>query len=148
MMQIKAFLQRKGKVSDIEYLAIKDFGGKRVDVTDNQSSSTSTEIDMATQTASGSHDMFFGGGNFRMRNTTANNAQGLVKLKINGTTVEQREITITSGSQFTYEFISKGHKVATGEVIKITITAGHTGLTDYTSNLVLWEELTGDSPAV
>ena len=43
----------KKRLSDIEYLSIKEFDGKRVDVDNSMSlNDTSTETDLVTQTAS------------------------------------------------------------------------------------------------
>jgi len=152
------FLQNRGgrKLSDIEYLSIKDFGSKRVDkttvviVTD-----TTTETDIVTQTASSGKDMYLGEGIINFTENSLNQTVLVtLRLYINGTVIETIKYLAVPAQDthtFNYKFLSKGKKVAATEIIKITtqhnVNTSNTSFT-YGGTLILFEEVTGESPAI
>ena len=147
-----------GRLSDIEYLSIKDYGtdgtdSKRVDVDDEISiSNTTTETDLATATASSGKDMYLAGASWSGTGFSSGSVSFSIKLYVNTVEVEQYKsslATSTSGDKHT--FLTKGVKVAAGDIIKITMKHTATGATVGTVNrstLILFEEATGESPAI
>lgn len=149
------FAPRKkgGKLSDIEYLSIKDFDGKRVDVDAvTDVNLTTTETDLATQTASSGKDMYLAGARVTGTIDVAGGAGSstILRLRVNGVDVEQKRFEeLADESEFSYTFLTKGVKVAATEIIKIT--AQHSNTTQQSklkSKLLLFEETTGESPQV
>lgn len=144
----KAFIQRKGKLSDIEFLAIKEFGSKRVDVDDQSTVATTTETDLATQTANTGRDMYLGGASV----STINNAAGTMtvehRLYINGTAVQENTQLVATNAKMSTVFLTKGLKVAATQIIKITVKNSASNSSNCESELILWEEATGESPQV
>ena len=156
----------KGKLSDIEFLAIKEYGtdgtdSKRVDVDNTVSiSNSTTETDIATQTANTGKDMYLGGVTLHVRSTSSTGAQNnlTVRVRINGVAVETYEvddlstIAVNEGTlQGNIPLISKGDKVATGQIIKVTAqhsSADANNNAAYTAKLILWEETTGETPQI
>ena len=147
---IHALWKRGRRLSDIEYLSIKEFDGKRVDVDDQQILATGTETDLATQTANAGKDMYLGVASINLEiNGLATTY--LIQLYADGTVVDAFRIQMPSTDadrHIFYTFPTKGIKVAATQIIKITTDASASNSTNYTTKLVLWEEATGDSPAV
>ncbi len=154
------FLKASGKrLSDIEYLSIKEFDGKRVDVTTTASltlSATSTETDLVTQTANTGKDMYLGEASFEIWDGGSASVVPTIRLYINGVVKETSILQLNVASTNAYEsrtirtFSTKGLKVATGQIIKITVQNDGTAskITHSNGKLVLWEEDTGASPQV
>ena len=152
------FLKQKagGKLSDIEFLAVKEFGSKRVDVdTETSVDNTVTETTIVTATAASGKDMYLGTASIAASvTTTAANLAIKWKLYINGTVEEiinsNFPVSQVLGSAI-FEFKSKGLKVAATEIIKITATHSISTSTSQSINagkLVLFEEATGETPQV
>jgi len=148
------FLKEKRKrLSDIEFLSIKEFDTKRVDVDgEDTNAADNTNEDVVTQTANSGKDMYLGGAKFNVRVNTGGGSPWIyvVDLVINGV-IEETYINATppTGEDFEYTFLTKGVKVAATQIIKIqhrNATASKS--TTCTGKLVLWEETTGASPAV
>ncbi len=134
--------ERKKRLSDIEYLAIKEFGGKLVQ---NDNSRTTTG-DLATLTAASGKDMYLVAAKINMQESGAGEGILTVQLKINAVVIEEWQGEIPSTDTKDYEFISKGFKVAATQTIKLEVTA-ITGA-NVEGQLICFEETTGDSPAV
>ena len=94
------FLKESGrrKLSDIEYLSIKDFGGKRVDVyTETSVVNTATETDICTQTANTDKDMYLAKAQADgTASASTATDQCTIRLYVNGTKVEEHIIRISS----------------------------------------------------
>ena len=145
----------KGRtLSDIEFLSIKDFDTKRVDVDaeDVNIVATTTETDIVTQTADTGKDMYLGVASFE--NTIINNPpfDVTIRLVVNGITVETIKRDQAVGDvDFEFTFETKGIFVTTGQIIKITVqhsvSAGNTR-TSTNAKLILWEEDTGATPQI
>jgi len=140
------FLKESGKrLSDIEFLSIKEFDGK---IVSNEGSRTTTG-DLATLTASSGKDMYLAKAKIVANVTDASNTDLDIELKVNGVIKETCKIDlINSGTtSFEYEFAITGLKVAATQIIKlevITITA----ISEVSGVLECFEETTGESPAV
>jgi len=110
---------RRRKLGDIEYLSIKEFEGKRVDKHDNQTLTTATETDLATQTASGGKDMYLASASFRIAVGFIGSPTIIMRLFVNGVVVERYEINqIDDSEEVDYTFTTKGVKVETTQIIK------------------------------
>lgn len=153
------FRVRAGKrLSDIEFLAIKDYGtdgtdSKRVDVNaETALLATTTETDTATQTANIGKDMYLASASFEITLTQNEPFDITMRLVVNGITVETiKRNQAALDVDFEYTFETKGVKVATGEIIKVTMQNGvDTGNTRSQAKvkLILWEENTGESPQI
>jgi len=141
------FLKRSGKkLSDIEYLSIKEFDGKLVQ---NDGTRTTTG-DLATLTAGSGKDMYLASAKIIVVDDDVNNVKSaIITLDVNGVVLATAELGGTSETQgsFIYEFATKGFKVAATEIIKLEVTA-NTGTADVYGELICFEEDTGASPAV
>ncbi len=138
-------------MSDIEFLAIKEFDGKRVDADGTVSIGTTVETDVVTVTAGGGNDMYLGEASFHADVTNGVATSDLTaRLYANGVEIETKIWrNLATGSNIELKFITKGEKVATGQIIKITIQAssGTMTITNF-GKLVLFEETTGESPQI
>jgi len=149
---IHALWKRGRKLSDIEYLSIKEFGGK-VRTATVQRSSTGTS---ATLTANAGKDMYLAGAKVAVKWNQAGTgaiARIAVDLTINGTIVETAllDSTFTSGIGLdggNYEFVCKGLKVAATQIIKLEVSEHTTSAAEMVGNLIVFEEATGASPEV
>lgn len=141
-------------LSDIEYLAIKEFNGKRVDVNDTTTvTATNTETDIITTTAAVGKDLYNGSVSGTVISAGGQSLTAfLLKLYLNGTVVETLEFgTLPINEAVPFEFKTIGSSVATGQIIKVTFTLiGDTASRQATceSKMVLWQEDTGVSPQV
>ncbi len=154
ILVMKAFLQRKGRLSDIEFLAIKEFGGK---IVSNEGTVTTTG-DLATLTANSGKDMYLAKAKVSvMPNTLATGISPyLVELKINGTTVESFNgvMEADTGVDYAeqgnpqYEFINIGRKVAATQIIKLEVITNTGNDQTFEGSILCFEEATGDSPQI
>jgi len=143
----KTLIQRKGKLSDIEYLSIKEFGNK----TRTNTGSRTTTGTLATLTATGGKDMYLGVAKISAIGVQFPAASVTVDLVVNGVIKETGIIWSAStsgiglGGQNEYEFVWKG-KVAATQIIKLEATISGT----YTvkGTILVFEEDTGTTPAV
>lgn len=147
----------KRKVSDIEFLSIKEFDGKRVDV-DNpllNLNNNSVETDLVTQTAAGGKDMYLGGAS--IGGSVENISGGTlveVTYRLYANAVEIDKFVKNdpiSKEGWTYKFLTKSVKVTTGQIIKITAKNGASGInkeTNHQGKLILWEENTDETPQI
>lgn len=141
------------KLSDIEYLSIKEFDGKRVDVdTETTVSNTLTETDIATQTATTGKDMYLARAKLSLIATagTGSNFPMEYRLYANGVEIEKIEDQVLlTGADSGATFTTQGVKVAAGQIIKMTLKHQiSTRTVRVNAKLELWEETTGESPAV
>ena len=142
------------KLSDIEYLAIKEFGGKLK--TDYGVTSGTTAQDIATLTASTGKDMYLASAKISIRCGSSNNSNASAELIVNGVTVAEYRGGFMSNatganagatSADNFEFAIKGVKVAASQIIKIRATTIGTAIT-IAGELVCFEESTGISPKI
>jgi len=143
-----AFYQRgkKKRLSDIEFLAKKEFDSK---LRQNDVAAKTSTGDGATLTANTGKDMYLAKAKVTMQDTSVAFAGTVtVVLKINTVTVSTTHAGGTGTGQETivYEFATAGFKVAAGEIIKIETTA----LSNFkvSSELICFEEDTGDTPVI
>jgi len=140
-------------MGDIEYLAIKEFGGKLR----SDEGTLSVTGDLATLTANTGKDMYLASAKciFYLNNdSSAISLQNEVQLSIN-TVIIERAITsytvqtIAGGAVLTieYEFKNIGRKVAAGEIIKLAVTTLDVD-TDVTGFIECFEEDTGETPQI
>ena len=147
-----------GKLSDIEFLAVKDFDGKLVK---NEGVKSATG-DLATLTASSGKDMYVARAKVSFTPSSIGTGSGegnaIVKLKINGTVVETARYSWSARSTSTsnfgaanfaedYEFKNIGHKVAATQIIKLEVVT-LTGNTNAEGFVECFEETTGETPQV
>ena len=148
------FLKEGGKkrLSDIEYLAIKDFDGKRVDNDGEVTlAATTTETTIVTVTANSGKDMYLGGAEASwLQSAGATNNSITFRLFLNAVELEKKVFERENlGDDGSYLFLTKGAKVAATQIIKITAQNGDAGPTTiHNGKLILFEETTGETPAV
>ena len=149
-----SFLQeRKKRLSDIEYLAIKEFGGKLVTNTGQQADGGTGNT--ATLTASGGKDLYLAKAQVTVRlDALSNIIVGEVTLVApTGTILDRREFSFGSTSTGqgvlvqTHDFAVKGVKVAATQTIVIDVVSSDVDF-DITGTLVGFEEDTGGDPTV
>ncbi len=155
MNPVITFLQpRRKKVSDIEFLAVKESQGK---LRTNTNTRTTTG-DGATLTAGASpdKDMYLARAVVTINTPNSTfNGSCTAELFVNGVVVDQTHYVvagqISGGSggivtSFVYEFI-RGLKVTTGQIIKIVITEDVVSI-QAESTLVVFEEDPGVDPRI
>jgi len=131
-----------GRLSDIEYLSIKEFGSKLV----QNDGTRTTAGDLCTLTASSGKDMYLAGAKINFR-SLATPPSITVTLDVDTVVIETAELELTDTSESgDYEFVSKGFKVAATKVIKLEVTA--IASMDVQGQLICFEETTGESPAI
>jgi len=146
--------ERKKRLSDIEYLAKKDFDGK----IRSAEGGRSTTGDLATLTATSGKDMYLANAKCSIfTNASTNNATPTeVVLKLNGTIIETTKASFQGGSgvaqgkgsgSYEYEFKNIGQKVAATEIIKLEVIA-ITATTDVEGFIEVFEEATGADPVL
>ena len=147
---IHALWKRGRRLSDIEYLSIKEFGGKL-----RQANGTLSGLgDLATLTATAGKDMYVARARISMNTNLNQRGTFTVQLKANGVVVGQAGIqsVITSGIGSygsMYEFAASGIKVAATQIIKLEVTTAQiAGGPKVFGELVVFEEDTGASPAI
>ncbi len=151
--------EEEDDMGDIEYLAIKEFDAKRVDANATLTlNNTSTQTDLVTQTAQGGKDMYLAEASIggQVNNEASGEVGGVTYiLFVNGVEadrfrVENPDDLDVSGS-WTHKFTTKGIKVLTTQIIKITAKNDLTGINTTTTHegvLLLWEEDTATTPAI
>jgi len=146
------FLGKKGKLSDIEYLAIKEFDGKLR----SAEGTLSAAGDLATLTANGGKDMYIASAKvtFFANADGAESTADEVVLKLNGTIIETAKWSLDDSGAvsggvlaFTYEFKNIGQKVAATQIIKLEVITLDAEV-DVEGFIEVFEEDTGASPAV
>lgn len=148
-----ALFGKKRKLSDIEYLAIKEFGGK---VVENESTRT-TAGTVATLTASAGKDMYLAKAKISVRQTVVNQVAKacIVELRVNGIVKETFSNTFHDGSatgtpgvlSIPYEFVIQGLKVAATQLIVLEVPTLDTNQ-EINGTLECWQENTGATPQV
>lgn len=144
---------RRKRLSDIEFLSIKDFDGK---LRKNEGD-VSVTGDLATLTASSGKDMYIARAKIIFRKNIVTSSiediTSVVALKINGTTVEkarwmwQAAASASAVYTFEYEFRNIGHKVAATQIINLDVTVLDTQ-SDVSGFIECFEEDTGVSPQI
>ena len=143
------FLGAKKRLSDIEYLAIKEFDGKLR----SAEGFLSATGDLATLTATAGKDMYIARAKvvfFVNTGSAAGSVGDEVVLKINDVIVETAKFsfgTNAGGTTFEYEFKNVGQNVAATQIIKLEVITLDAS-TDVEGFIECFEETTGDSPAV
>lgn len=149
-------VSRRRDLSDMEFLSIKEFEGKRTDVDAILTlNNTSTETDLATQTASVGKDMYLGEASIGGQVTNiAGGALGGVTYILYANAVEIDRFRIEDpglDEEWTHKFLTKGKKVGTTQIIKITAKNDNAGVnrtTTHQGKILLFEETTGETPQI
>lgn len=144
-------LQKAGRLSDIEFLAIKEFGNKLRSAEGNVTAAG----DIAFLTANSGKDMYLASAKVTFSSNIANTGlanESIVELKINGTIIETvRHSTVMSANTginvFEYEFKNIGQKVAATQIIKIEATVLDSDI-QCEGFIECFEENTGTTPQV
>ena len=139
------------RLSDIEYLSIKEFDGKLV----KNEGTLSATGDLATLTASSGKDMYLATAKVNVWINADNfNTQIVqIELKANGTVIEtfnasfEASTSLLTGGNVPYTFNIKGVKVAATQIIKLEVISIGANI-DANGQLTCIEETTGDSPQV
>lgn len=149
----------KKRLSDIEFLAIKEFGGK---IVTNDGSATGATGNAAILTASSGKDMYLAKAMIMVTaNSLTLSKQGIVTVVLNVDTAPKETVKIAikfgdttvaagrgGGAQaISHQFNVQGLKVAATKIIKIEVTVAATDI-DVFGSLVCFEEPTGGDPAV
>jgi len=148
-----SFLQeRKKRLSDIEYLAIKEFDGKLVTNTGQQADGGTGNA--ATLTASSGKDLYLAKAQVTVRvDADTLLIVGEITLVANAVIKDRWEFSfagdVGNPGQLTqtHDFAVKGIKVAATQTIVIDVVSSNVDF-DITGTLVGIEETTGESPAV
>jgi len=142
---IHALFGRKKRLSDIEYLAIKEFDGKMV----KNGSIRTTTGDIATLTASSGKDMYLAKAVIVADGVGTSLDTIRVDLKINGTTEEIFSGEMISGQGVVpFHFGLTGVKVAATEIIKLELITIDSNAIAVAGMIECFEETTGESPQV
>ena len=146
------FLKKAGKkLSDIEFLAIKEFDGKLVSNTDIQDDGATGNT--ATLTASSGKDLYLAKAQVTVRcDTTTSLVRGDISLKANAVGKDRWRFSFVAGTESgqiaqTHDFVVEGIKVAATQTIILDVVFSNVDF-DITGTLVGFEEDTGSSPAV
>ena len=149
------FLSPRGgrKLSDIEYLAIKEFGSKLVENTDVQNDGGTGMC--ATLTAASGKDLYLASAKVSIRFDTASTIiVGEITLLQNSTVVDRFYFSGSADGgqggttgELQHEFTWKGGKVAATEKFEIDVVASNADF-DIQGTLVGIQEATGESPAI
>lgn len=135
--------QRGKRLSDIEFLAIKEFQGK---LREDDGTVTATG-DIASLTANSGKDLYITSAKCSHRNAT-NAGYVTVVLKKNGTEIERCQLG-AAGQPDTesYEFKNIGFKVAATQIVKIELVT-EVGTAVVSGYIQGFEEDTGEDPRV
>jgi len=142
---------RAKKLSDIEFLSIKEFDGK---LKKNEGSLTGTGT-LATLTASSGKDLYIARAKviYRPLVGIAGTENAKIELQLNGVVIEtaifnSQSATTGNGMGYApYEFKNIGHKVLATQVIKLEVT-GFGGDVILEGFVECFEETTGESPQI
>ena len=143
-------------MSDIEFLAKKEFDGKLVTNTGQQADGGTGNA--AILTASSGKDLYLAKASVTLRMDAVSTSFLLpeVTLVANGVVKDRVEATALANSSsgpdlavnaLKYEFTVQGIKVATTETIVIDVVSSDVDI-DITGTLVGFEETTGDDPTI
>lgn len=138
------------KLSDIEFLSIKEFDGK---LRSDRGSLTTTGT-LATLTANGSKDMYIARAKITFFADSQDPAIGdTVELQLNGTPIETSPATmqLSTGANevitYSYSFENIGHKVVAGQIIRLQVTVLD-AQTTVEGFIECFEEDTGTTPQI
>lgn len=146
------YFTKKKKLSDLEFISIKEFEGK----VRTAYGTLSATGDLVSLTANTGKDMYLASAKINVFFIGANSGNQVanVELKLNGVTMEsshQRGGRSNSGVDGTghrdYLFNLKGIKVLAGQIIKLEVITLGT-ITDVNGQLTCFEEDTGSTPAI
>lgn len=131
-------------MSDLQYLAVKEFEGK---VVKNNGTVTSTGT-LAILTAAGGKDLYIAKAKISARSTST----GIILeigLSVDGITVELFTFITTSNNLSTdYDFIIKGLKVLPTKNIQLVVNTNTSNNFNVKGVIEGWEEDTGTSPQI
>ena len=142
----------KKTLSDIEFLAKKEFDGK---LRTAEGTLTATG-DLATITANSGKDMYLAKTKVSVRQTTSdrNSRTVIVELKVNAVIkstwscdLNAQSTTIGATSSIGYEFVLSGVKVAATQIIKLEVITIDADM-EVNGELVVFEETTGETPVI
>jgi len=145
-------LWKAGKrLSDIEYLAIKEFDSKLVH---NEGALTSTGT-LCTLEASSGKDLYLASATVYVKidQVQTQASVGTIELQADGTVIETASIGTESGTGgafgigYQIHFAGKGIKVVAGKALRLECTVLGTDIS-LEGTIYAFEETTGDSPAI
>jgi len=143
------------RLSDIEYLSIKEFGGKRVDAVDEITTASSSDVDLVSVTTNSGKDTYLASATVEMSMLagSVNNQKQILTLLNNGSVVETQIVFIdsvdgTNNTLMKVEFKKIGEKILESDVVKIVVNQGAAKSCIFNSRLIMFEETTGESPAI
>lgn len=146
---VTRLIAQGGVLSDIEFLSIKEFEDK----VRSDEGTLSTTGDLATLTANVGKDMYIASAKvvFYVL-ASAFEVNNQVALKINGVTIEIARAALAMGSNggtssIVYEFKNIGHKVTTGQIIKLEVLNLNTDV-DVVGFIECFEEDTDATPQI
>jgi len=148
--------EEKKRVSDIEFLAKKEFDSKTKEASGVVTvTNSSTETTIVTATATSGKDMYLAEAkiDWVFEATSVGTFDITFKLVFDTTVKETYVLSeaTTVGERVQYVFPIKGYKALATKVIKITMThstASSLSRTSATGTLALWEETTGETPVI
>jgi len=146
--------ERKKRVSDIEFLAVKEKEGK----IRSAEGFLSVTGDLATLTANTGKDMYLAKAKccVFLRASANDISEARIELKLNGVIIETVQIAIQGSSGTSsgkgmgygdYEFKNIGRKVLAGQIIKLEVAAIPT-TSDVEGFIECFEETTGEDPRI
>ena len=138
---------RRARLSDIEFLAKKEFDGKLRQNDGTRASSVTG--DLATLTANTGKDMYLAKAKISAIMENSTSADLDVELKVNGVikATWSARLDVTDAPITNYEFAVTGLKVAATQIIKIEVITINTGM-EVNGELVCFEEDTGVDPTI
>jgi len=138
------------EMSDLQFLSIKEFEDKRVDINSIYNNTNSTaENDIAIQTATTGKDMYLAEASVSFRLNSVTGKSVIFRLRVNDVEIEKFTRTPNPQDNILRIFLQTGLKVLTGETIRITAQNNNTtnGVLGV-AILKLWEEDTGATPQI
>jgi len=150
---VKSIIQRKKKLSDIEFLSIKEFNGDLKTDEDTRSSVGTG----AFVTAGTGKDLYLAKAKCTITTRSDNfSGDAVVQLQANGVlkathseavAASQASVPSDAGTGI-YEFVISGIKVTTGQTIRLEVTTVSNAKVEINTEIICFETVTGESPAV
>lgn len=142
-------------MSDIQFLAIKEFDGKRTDIIQAATniSSSSVETTIASHIANTGKDAYFVNNvQISLTKSAGNSFSTTLRLHINNVLYDSRfKSFMNSGETVIITFPTNNIKFEAGQEFKITAQHDNGGVLreiNYISNAILFEEDVGNSPQI
>jgi len=146
-------IQRKKKLSDIEFLSIKEFNGD-LKTDENTRNSVGTG---AFVTAGSGKDLYLAKAKCTITTRSTNfNGSAVVQLQANGVpkATHSEAVSATAAGAPSdagagvYEFVISGIKVAATQTIRLEVTTVSNAKVEINTEIICFEKVTGEPPAV